>query len=74
MGSPNCPTASNSKLPAIEGESSNEVAANNVNAMHTAKQAFSSSESGDMIRCALQYQMRRCLLLYWKYSLLKKRK
>ena len=73
MGSPNCPTASNSKLPAIEGESSNEVAANNV-AMHTAKQAFSPSESGEMIRYALQYQMRRCLLLYWKYSLLKKRK
>ena len=56
-GSPNCRTALNSKLLPL-GESSSEVVANNVNAMHTARQAFSVSESGDTIRCALQYQTR----------------
>ena len=55
---PNFPTALNSKLPALVGLPSSRVVANNINAMHTARQAFIQSESSDRIRHALQYQTR----------------
>ena len=57
-GNPNYPSALNSKLPALEGTSSSEVAASNINAMHAARQSFIQSESSDRIRSALQYQTR----------------
>ena len=57
-GNPNYPTALNSKLPALEGTSSSEVAPSNINAMHAARQDFIQRESSDRIRGALQYQTR----------------
>ena len=73
-GNPNYPTALNSKLPALEGKSSSEIVASNINAMHAARQAFIQSESSDRIRRALEYQTRtsvdvRCLtgdIVYYK--------
>ena len=53
-GNPNYPIAFNSKLPALEGKSSSEIVASNINAMHAARQAFIQSESNDRIRRALQ--------------------
>ena len=53
---PNFPTALNSKLPALVGLSFSRAVANNINAMHTARQAFIQSESSDRFRHALQYQ------------------
>ena len=57
-GNANFPTALNSKLSAIVRKSSNEVVTNNINTLHTAKQAFIQSESSDRIWRALQYQTR----------------
>ena len=55
---PNYPTDLNSKLLTLEGKSSSEVVASNINAMHAARQAFIQSESSDRIRLVLQYQTR----------------
>ena len=55
---PHYPTGLNSKLLTLEGKSSSEVVASNINAMHAARQAFIQSESSDRIRHVLQYQTR----------------
>ena len=55
-GNQNFPAALNSKLRTLEKKSSIEVVANNINAMHTVRQAFIQSKSTDRIRHTLQYQ------------------
>ena len=57
-GSPNFPTTLNLKLPVLKGKSSSEVVVNNINAVHTARQASIQNESSNRTRCALQYQIR----------------
>ena len=57
-GSPNYPTALNSKLPALQGKSSSEVVASNIDAMHAARPTCIQSETSDEIKRALQYQTR----------------
>ena len=56
---PNYPNALKSKLPTLEGKSSSDVVANNIDAIHAARQAFILSESSDRIRRASQYQTRK---------------
>mgnify|MGYP001795813812 CR=1 FL=1 len=55
---PNFPLSSNSNLPALEGATSSQVVANNLNAMHAARQAFIQNESNERLKRALKHQIR----------------
>ena len=55
---PNLLSFLNDKLPALEGESTSEVVASNLNAMHTARKHFIKCESLEKLRRALHHQVR----------------
>ena len=55
---PNFPSNLINKPPALEGETTSETVANNLNMMHSARQAFIESESAEKIRRALRHQTR----------------
>ena len=55
---PNYPSVCDNKIPALEGKTSSKVVAENLNAMHAARQGFIKSESSDKIRRALKHQTR----------------
>ena len=55
---PNLPSFLNNKLPALEGVSTSEVVASNLNAVHAARKQFIKCESLEKLRCALHHQVR----------------
>ena len=55
---PNFPVSLNSNLPALEGVTSSQVVADNLNAMHAARQAFIQNESSEKGKHALTHQIR----------------
>lgn len=55
---PNLPAFLNDKLPALEGVSTSEVVADNLNAMHAARKQFIACESSEKLRRALHHQVR----------------
>ena len=55
---PNLPSVLHNELPALEGMSSSEIVANNLNAMHRAREEFVRLESSEKIRRALRSQTR----------------
>ena len=55
---PNLPSFLNDKLPALEGLSTSEIVANNLNAMHAARKAFIENESSEKLRRAVRHQIR----------------
>ena len=48
----------NNKLPALEGMTSSKIVAENLNAMHNARQAFIKAEADEKLRRALRHQVR----------------
>ena len=59
---PNFQVSFNSNFPALESATSNQVVADNLNAMHAARQAFIKNESSEKARQALTHQIkRRCI-------------
>ena len=50
---PNLPSFLNDKLPALEGVSTSEVVASNLNAMHAARKQFIMCESSEKLRHTL---------------------
>ena len=58
---PNLPSLLNDKLPALEGVSTSEIVANNLNAMHAARKSFIESEASEKLRRALRHQVRTSL-------------
>ena len=63
---PNFPSFLNDKLPALEGISTSEVVANNLNAMHAARKAFIESESSEKLRRAIRHQVRPSVVQSYK--------
>ena len=55
---PNFPSVMNNKLPALEGVTSSKIAAENLNVMHNARQAFIKAEADEKLRRALRHQVR----------------
>lgn len=55
---PNLPSFLNDKLPALEGVSTSEIVASNLNAMHAARKQFIMCESSEKLRRALRHQVR----------------
>ena len=55
---PNLPSFLNDKLPALEGVSTSEVVASNLNAMHAARKQFIKCKSFEKLRCALCHQVK----------------
>ena len=55
---PNFPCVMNNKLPALEGMTSSKIVAENLNAMHNARQAFIKAEADEKLRRALRHQVR----------------
>ena len=55
---PNMPSVLVNRPPALEGQSTSEVVARNLNAMHAARQAFIKSESSEKLQRALRHQTR----------------
>ena len=55
---PNLPSFLNDKLPALEGVSTSEVVASNINVMHAARKQFIKCESLEKLRCALHHQVK----------------
>ena len=55
---PNHPNVCDNKLPALEGKTTSEIVADNLNAMHSARQQYLKSESSDKLRRALRHQTR----------------
>ncbi|XP_057314680.1 uncharacterized protein LOC130655883 [Hydractinia symbiolongicarpus] len=55
---PNLPNCDNAKLPALEGKTSSEIVATNLNAMNAARKTFIQSESAEKVRRALRHQTR----------------
>ena len=54
----NFPNAESKKLPALEDVTCSKLVAENLSAMHDARQAFIKSESDEKLRRAFQYQVR----------------
>ena len=54
---PNFPCVMNNKLPVLEGVTSSKIVAENLNAMHNARQAF-KAEADEKLRRALRHQVR----------------
>ena len=52
------PISLNSNLPALEGVTSSQVVAENLNAMHAARQAFIQNESSEKVKHALTHQIK----------------
>ena len=55
---PNFPVSLNSDLLVLEGVKSSQVVADNLNVMHTARQAFIQNESSEKIKHTLTHQVR----------------
>ena len=55
---PNFPNVESNKLPALEGVTCSKIVAENLSAMHDARQAFIKSESDEKLGRALQHQVR----------------
>ena len=55
---PNFPVRCNFNLRALEGVTSSQVVADNLNAMHAARQSFIQNESSEKVKCALTHQIR----------------
>ena len=55
---PNYPVNLNSNLSALEGLTSSRVVADNLNAMHAARQAFIQIESSEKVKHAYTHQIR----------------
>ena len=55
---PNLPSSLNDKPPALEGTTSSEVVAENLNALHAACKAFIENESSKQLRRALRHKTR----------------
>ena len=58
---PNMPSMLINSPPALEGISTSEVVANNLNALHAARRAFIQSESSERLQRALRHQVRGTL-------------
>jgi transposase InsO family protein len=54
----NIPTCLNSQAPALEGVSTSEIVAKNLNAIHTARKSFIENESAEKLRRAFRHQIR----------------
>ena len=52
----NFPTVESNKPPALEGKTTSEIVASNLNTMHAARQTFIKSESAEKLRRALNHQ------------------
>ena len=57
---PSLPNVIDDRLPALEDTTVSKTVADNVNAMHSARQAFAKCESSNKIRRALRSQVRTC--------------
>ena len=57
---PPLPNVIDDKLPALEGTTSSKIVAENLSAMHKAREEFIKSESNNKIRKALRSQVRTC--------------
>ena len=55
---PNLPSFLNDKFPALEGVSTSEVVASDLNAMHVARKQLIKYESLEKLRCTLCHQVR----------------
>lgn len=55
---PNIPSALTDQPPALEGTTTSEVVRNHINALYSARQAFTKAESSEKIRRALRKQVR----------------
>ena len=55
---PNFPALEINNLPALEGKTSSQVVADNLNALHYARQAYIKSESCEKLRRAMRHQVR----------------
>ena len=55
---PNFPNVFDNELPALERRTTSEIVANNLNAMHAARQQYIKSECSEKIARALRYQTR----------------
>ena len=55
---PNLPSLLNDQLPALEGISTNEIVADNLNAMHVVRKDFIECEASEKLRRALCHQVR----------------
>ena len=64
----NLPGLSNDKLPALEGVSTSEVVADNLNAMHAAKKQFIACKSSEKPRRALRHKIRTSIAQTYKNS------
>ena len=54
----NFPNVDSNKLPALEDVTCSEIVAENLSAMHDARQAFMKSESDEKLRRVLRHQVR----------------
>ena len=63
---PNLPSILNDRLPALEGVTTSEMIANNLNAMHKARKAYIESESSERLRRALRHNVRSSIA--YKYN------
>ena len=54
---PNLPSVINDKPPALEGTTSSEVVAKNLNALHEARKAFIENETSEKLRRALKHKI-----------------
>ena len=54
----NIPTSLNSKLPSMEGKTSSQIIADNLNAMHAARKAFIENETSQKLRCPIKRKCR----------------
>ena len=62
---PNFPNVESNKLPALEDVTCSKIVAENLSAMHDARQAFMKSESDEKLRRVLRHQVRTsCELKY----------
>ena len=52
------PCVENNELPAMEGQKSSEIVANNLNAMHSARKNYIELESSEKLRRALRANVR----------------
>ena len=55
---PNLPSCLNDRPPALEGTTSSEVVAKNLNALHSARKAFIEDEATEKLRRALRHKIR----------------
>ena len=63
---PNLPSILNNRLPALEGVSNSEIAADNLNAMHAARKGFIECEASEKLRRAVRHQVRTSITDLYK--------